>query len=322
MAALIASVSPLLIALQKSQEAQVVSRIVRFARSGNLSPARKCCSRSRFSTTQAQLNRADSHISPRNRHYSTRAVILENPEAFATTLNQVERDRLVRALTNDSHQEDTATPAKDEAVAPISRTQLRQLFLRGMLPMCGFGFVDNFIMLTAGDAIDNSFGAALGISTLAAAGLGNLVSDVAGLGLSSTIENTASKVGIPCPNLSSEQLRTSSARLAMLMASIIGISIGCLLGMVPLWFMSTEAATAEHVFRELDVDENGVLTLVEVDDALRSVGIEVDEDKLHDCLGKGADVESGISLAQFKKIWKMQHDRHKLKSTDTPPRVV
>lgn len=24
--------------------------------------------------------------------------------------------------------------------------------------MCGFGFVDNFIMLTAGDAIDNSFG--------------------------------------------------------------------------------------------------------------------------------------------------------------------
>lgn len=62
------------------------------------------------------------------------------------------------------------------------------LFMRGMVPMVGFGFVDNFIMLTAGDAIDVTFGSALQISTLAAAGLGNLVSDVAGLGLSSTIE--------------------------------------------------------------------------------------------------------------------------------------
>ncbi len=54
--------------------------------------------------------------------------------------------------------------------------------------MIGFGFIDNFIMLIAGDAIDDTFGSALVISTMAAAALGNWVSDVLGLGVSNTIE--------------------------------------------------------------------------------------------------------------------------------------
>ena len=54
--------------------------------------------------------------------------------------------------------------------------------------MVGFGFIDNFFMLIAGDAIDESFGATLVISTMAAAALGNWVSDMLGLGLSNSIE--------------------------------------------------------------------------------------------------------------------------------------
>lgn len=42
------------------------------------------------------------------------------------------------------------------------------------------------------------------------------------------------------------------------------------------------------VAQELDVDENGVLTMEEVNDALCSVGIQVDVQKLHDCLGSSA----------------------------------
>jgi hypothetical protein len=52
-----------------------------------------------------------------------------------------------------------------------SNVQLRQLFLRGMIPMVGFGFVDNFIMISAGDLIDSHIGAALQISTLVGAPL-------------------------------------------------------------------------------------------------------------------------------------------------------
>ncbi|MFB1004520.1 MAG: hypothetical protein QMC70_10350, partial [Bacteroidia bacterium] len=47
------------------------------------------------------------------------------------------------------------------------------------VPLIGFGFLDNCIMIVAGDAIDNGVGRALRISTMAAAGLGNLISDVA-----------------------------------------------------------------------------------------------------------------------------------------------
>lgn len=49
--------------------------------------------------------------------------------------------------------------------------------------MIGFGFADNFIMILAGDVIDNKLGVLFGFSTLAAAGLGNLISDVAGISL-------------------------------------------------------------------------------------------------------------------------------------------
>jgi hypothetical protein len=67
---------------------------------------------------------------------------------------------------------------------PLSSKQMWALFLTGAIPFIGFGFLDNAIMLTAGDAIEDNLGLALGLSTLAAAGLGNLISDVAGLGLS------------------------------------------------------------------------------------------------------------------------------------------
>lgn len=46
----------------------------------------------------------------------------------------------------------------------------------------------NVMQLVAGSEIDSAFGAKLGLSTLAAAGLGNLVSDVAGVSMANRIE--------------------------------------------------------------------------------------------------------------------------------------
>lgn len=66
--------------------------------------------------------------------------------------------------------------------------QMLQLAARNFVPMMGFGFVDNFIMIVAGESIEASIGVTLGLSSFAAAGLGNLTSDVLGLGLSSSIE--------------------------------------------------------------------------------------------------------------------------------------
>ena len=44
------------------------------------------------------------------------------------------------------------------------------------------------LQLVAGEQIEVTFGARLGLSTLAAAALGNLVSDVCGVGVASHIE--------------------------------------------------------------------------------------------------------------------------------------
>jgi hypothetical protein len=50
-----------------------------------------------------------------------------------------------------------------------------------MLPFIGFGFLDNFIMITVADRIEESIGVVLCLSTMAAAGMGNMVSDLAGM---------------------------------------------------------------------------------------------------------------------------------------------
>ena len=51
--------------------------------------------------------------------------------------------------------------------------------------------------ILAGEEIENQFGARLGLSTLAAAGLGNLLSDICGLGLADQIEVRATALPKP-----------------------------------------------------------------------------------------------------------------------------
>ncbi|CAN0299735.1 unnamed protein product, partial [Hapterophycus canaliculatus] len=60
------------------------------------------------------------------------------------------------------------------AEAP-TRQQLRTLFMHSAVPMVGFGIMDNFVMLTAGDIIDNTFGVKFGLATLTAAACGQVV---------------------------------------------------------------------------------------------------------------------------------------------------
>ncbi|EFN52363.1 hypothetical protein CHLNCDRAFT_15662, partial [Chlorella variabilis] len=59
--------------------------------------------------------------------------------------------------------------------------QLAAIGIASGLPFVVFGFLDNGIMLVAGEQIDAVFGARFGLTTLASAGLGNLVADVVGV---------------------------------------------------------------------------------------------------------------------------------------------
>lgn len=47
---------------------------------------------------------------------------------------------------------------------PPSRAQLKLVFIQQLIPFVGFGFLDNLIMIVAGEYIDTTIGMALGIS--------------------------------------------------------------------------------------------------------------------------------------------------------------
>ena len=71
-----------------------------------------------------------------------------------------------------------ASRASEEFLASPTRSQLRTLFVSSAVPMIGFGFMDNFIMIQAGGYIDSTLGVKFGLATITAAAMGQVVSDV------------------------------------------------------------------------------------------------------------------------------------------------
>ncbi|KAK1944533.1 tRNA-specific adenosine deaminase 1 [Phytophthora citrophthora] len=142
---------------------------------------------------------------------------------------------LSRALESVRKTPSKATATSEVATAAVAdptTQELKMVALQMGLPFIGFGFVDNFIMILAGDYIDLTLGVSLGISSMAAAGIGNTISDIAGLGLGNVVEDFCARIGLPVPALTSEQMLLKSTRLAKVAGSSIGVTIGCLLGMV------------------------------------------------------------------------------------------
>lgn len=123
--------------------------------------------------------------------------------------------------------------------APTTR-DLMKLGLVNALPFIGFGFLDNFTMIIAGDYIEHTLGLFMCISTMAAAALGNTISDVIGIGSAFYVEKLAEMSGVKPPKLTPIQLEMKSSRRAANMGRVLGITIGCLLGMCPLMFMENE----------------------------------------------------------------------------------
>ncbi|XP_029604796.1 transmembrane protein 65-like isoform X2 [Salmo trutta] len=125
-------------------------------------------------------------------------------------------------------------------IAPPTSAQLRYVLLHNAIPFVGFGFLDNAIMIVAGTQIELSIGVILGISTMAAAALGNLVSDLAGLGLAGYVEALACRCGLVGPDLNPKQADMWQTRVSTHSGKAMGVAIGCILGMFPLLFFNDE----------------------------------------------------------------------------------
>lgn len=72
---------------------------------------------------------------------------------------------------------------------------------------------------------------------MAAAGLGNALSDVAGIGSAWYVEQLAARIGIRYPNLSKQQGEMKRTKWVTQIGRGVGVLLGCLLGMFPLLFL-------------------------------------------------------------------------------------
>ncbi|XP_038567821.1 transmembrane protein 65-like [Micropterus salmoides] len=161
----------------------------------------------------------------------------QGAKEFIYSLHPSERTCLLREL----HKFESIAIAQGQLkIAPPTAAQLRYVLLHNALPFVGFGFLDNCIMIVAGTQIELSIGVILGISTMAAAALGNLVSDLAGLGLAGYVEALASRLGMQIPDLSPKQADMWQTRVSCHSGKALGVGIGCLLGMFPLLFFKDD----------------------------------------------------------------------------------
>ncbi|XP_063702771.1 uncharacterized protein LOC134832615 isoform X1 [Culicoides brevitarsis] len=146
---------------------------------------------------------------------------------------------ILNVMGNRMANNNTDLHASLDSTPPPTTNDLTKLMIINSLPFIGFGFLDNFTMIVAGEYIEHSIAGIITISTMAAAGLGNTISDVIGIGFSSYVERLAERVGIRPPNLTPIQMEMKSSRRASNLGRVLGITVGCLLGMCPLLFTNS-----------------------------------------------------------------------------------
>nr|CCC93925.1 conserved hypothetical protein [Trypanosoma congolense IL3000] len=153
-------------------------------------------------------------------------------------------EALRRRLEDGNEQPRKQVESGEGEVVPCS-TLLWVAFVAG-LPFVGFGFLDNAVMILAGDAIDNSVGFYLNCSVLACAAMGNIFSGVLGMQLHGVIEKAVQKLNFKAPPLTESQMRGKRVFFARHIGGTIGIMTGLLLGMTPLMLLDADDSENEH----------------------------------------------------------------------------
>lgn len=158
-----------------------------------------------------------------------------------TKILPIKKRRELRELKEKIVSKETSTIAtKEKDIAEPTKHALKLHMLNQGIPFVGFGIMDNAILIWAGDQIDISLGVVLGLSTMCAAAIGNIISDVAGVALGTMIEDLCAKLRLPVAKLTNSQRQLRSVRFAGQFGTAFGLTIGCIIGMFPLLFIDTE----------------------------------------------------------------------------------
>jgi GAF domain-containing protein len=180
---------------------------------------------------------------------------------LAQYLSPSQRQQVHRLLESATEAAAATPGAVANAIPEPSVRDLRLISLTVSIPFVGFGIMDNAILIIAGDAIDTSLGVLLGISTMCAAAIGNIVSDVAGVMMGTVIEDwCALYLNLPQPNLTQAQRTLRSVRMAGQFGTGAGIVVGCIIGMFPLLFIDSNRIQVRKREKHLDSIFQDVVT--------------------------------------------------------------
>jgi len=108
--------------------------------------------------------------------------------------------------------------------------------------MIGFGFMDNTIMIHAGHYVDCTLGVTFGLSTLAAAGIGQIFSGIGGVIFGDGLDALFHKIS-GGTSMTRAQRAMRKSRIVGLTGGVIGVTIGCALGLVNLLFVDETKAS-------------------------------------------------------------------------------
>ena len=136
----------------------------------------------------------------------------------------------------------STTASSVASSAPPSAETLRKIFVFNAVPFVAFGFIDNTVLIYAGDAIDNSVGVAFGLSSLAAAAMGQIFSDTSGVLFGGAIEAWVLRAGFAQPVLTAKQNVMRVTRTTSTAGKVCGVVTGCCLGLLNLLLIDPHAA--------------------------------------------------------------------------------
>ena len=134
-----------------------------------------------------------------------------------------------------------AVPLHHHHNETIPLSDLRALFIASSIPMIGFGFMDQFVLIQAGGYIDATFGIRFGLATLTAAAAGQVVSDVSGVLFGGALERVLTNGWLRTPQLTPAQRQLPIGRNVSMLGAVVGVIIGCAIGATSLLLVDLEA---------------------------------------------------------------------------------
>ena len=163
----------------------------------------------------------------------------QDSDGIVKTWSKGEQDLIIRSLKR-FRKSTLHLEAKDEQAKPPTTSQLKRVVMQAALPFIVFGFLDNAIMIMSGQYIERVIlRMALGIGTMTAAAVGNILADMFSVGIADRVENLFVTMGLPAIELTSAQAKLKVTKLAVLWGRVLGIFVGCTLGMAPLLFTNS-----------------------------------------------------------------------------------